>query len=880
MDDRWTGEAWRRADELFSAALDLAPDERGAFLDEACGDEAQLRETVEELLAAVGDADDLVDRSAALLARAARSALGGGDLGLAPGTRLGPYLIDRWIARGGMGSVYRAARADGQFEQIVALKVLRRGLDTEDFLARFRAERQLLASFSHPNIARLLDGGSTHDGRPYLVMEFVEGDRIDVHCDRLRLSIRDRIRLFRAVCGAVAHAHRSLVVHRDLKPGNVLVTPSGEPKLLDFGIAKLLSPATGPAVVPLTRPGVRLLSPLYASPEQVEGGAVTTASDVYALGVMLYELMTGHHPHEGDPGERRTEREVEKAIVEEEPTDPAAAAATPCPPRPAGDGEPPRTPEKIARARGTTPGALRRRLSGDLALILGKALRKEPEERYSSAERLSEELGRYLDRRPVTARGDTLRYRTSKFVRRHAAGVAAAALVVLALVGGIAAATWQASRASEAAEAARVEARNAEGVTDLLVELFRAPDGEAAAVGDTLTARAVLDRGLARMREELADQPEVRARMLHVGGEVYGNLGHYDRGRPLLREALHLRRGLYGDEHAEVAESLEALAGLLRSERDFRAAVPLYREALSIRRTLEPDTAMAIARTAGGLALALRDAGRADTAVTVMREVLELKRRRLGADHEESLEAQAALAYALRGRGELEEAEAQYRDVLPRMRRAGLPPAALAANLNNLAYVLKARGDARAAADMYRAALAEARRAHGEDHPNSLMVMTNLSSALSAAGDTSGATTVLEERLRLTRAAHPGGHWRVGSAAHALGVALDRQGRHREAERHFRETLEIWRGELGEDHDWTARARGQLGGCLLAQGRHAEAEPLLLESHAVLSESLAPDAPWARQATARLVTLYHRWGREDRAERYRERLAAAGDPEG
>lgn len=876
MADHRGRDEWDRVDELFAAALDLDPDERGAFLDSACEGEPGLRSEVEALLEAAEEADGLVARSSEAVAEAVTEALARSPSDLPPGHRIGAYRLVRRIARGGMGTVYLARRADGRFEQSVALKVLRRGLDTADVLARFRAERQILASLSHPNIARLLDGGATDDGRPYLVMEHIEGEPVDVYCDQNCLPLEERLRLFRKICEAVSHAHRKLVVHRDLKPSNVLVTEEGEPKLLDFGIAKLLDPDEAVAAAPVTRTGVRLLSPHYASPEQVEGRTVTTATDVYALGVMLYELVTGHHPHEGDPEEHRTAEEVERAIAEEPPMQPEAAVKTSRKLRGPSGSVTERSPEEIAEDRDTRPEDLRRRVAGELGLILLKALRKEPERRYASAESLSQELERFLAGRPISARSATLRYRLSKFVRRHADAVAAAGLVLVALLGGVAATAWQARRASRAAEDARLEARNAEQVTELLVGMFESSDAPEAAVGDTLTARAVLDRGVDRVREELAGQPEVRARMLHVAGRVYRNLGLYEPARSLLREALELRRELHQGPHPEVAATLDDLATALRLERDFVGAVPVYREALEMHRALHPDTSLAVVNAAADLALNLRDVGRADTAVAIMREVLELKRRRVGHDHQQTLKAQTALAYVLRAQDELAEAESLYRNALPRMRRAGAGPDWLAEELNNLAYLVKVDGRPGEAADLYRDALAESRRAEGADHPTSLTVMNNLAAAHEAAGDTARAEEVLRRKLRLTRTAYPDGHWRVGSAARALATVHTHQGEYREAERYYREELDVYRSQLGDAHDWTAGARGRLGECLVAQGRYPEAESLLLRSRTDLEEALGPGARQTRGALERLVELYEAWGREAEARRYRERLAGAG----
>ncbi len=417
-------ERWEQIKDLLEAVLERPPAQRAAFLDEACAGDDALRAEVASLLAAHEDAAaaDALD-SPFLKPEASRP----------EGRRVGPYRLVRELGRGGMGTVHLAARADGQFEQQVALKLVHPGAATDEMLRRFRHERQILASLEHPHVARLLDGGVTEDGMPYLVMEYVEGAPLTEYCDAHRLSTEQRLHLFITVCDAVAFAHRNLVVHRDLKPGNIQLSKDGQVKLLDFGIAKLLN--VEEVAETLTRTGVRLLTPEYAAPEQVLDKPLTTAADVYALGVILYELLTGYRPFyvRGlSPGE------MERVICQEEPTKPSTAVSRGVE---VPEADPP---EAVSQARNTQPERLRRRLSGDLDNIVLMALRKEPARRYGSAEQLADDVRRHLAHLPVRARPDTVVYRASRFVRRHRLGVAATALVILALVGGIAATAYQA----------------------------------------------------------------------------------------------------------------------------------------------------------------------------------------------------------------------------------------------------------------------------------------------------------------------------------------------------------------------------------------------------------------------------------------------------
>jgi len=414
---------FRRTEELFHAAMSHPEAERDAFLQQSCADDPGLRAEVERLLAAHASAGDFILSPAIESARARV----GADAGWA-GLLVGPYRVIRELGRGGMGAVYLAERADGQYEHRVALKLIKRGMDTEQVLARFRAERQILASLDHPNIARLLDGGSTDQGTPFFAMEYIEGEPIDTWADRRELSVDDRLRLFLQVSGAVAYAHQHLVVHRDIKPLNILVTAEGVPKLLDFGIAKVLHDTGDQTTSTVT--GMRLLTPEYASPEQVEGQHATTVSDVYSLGVVLYELLTGRSPYRP---RSRAPIDVVEAVRTTDPERPSAVGNT----------------EK-----------LRRRLRGDLDTILLTALRKEPARRYQSVEQFAGDVRRHLEGLPVRARPDTFRYRAGKFVRRNKVPVAAGVLLALALLGGTAATAYQARQARAAQ--ARAERRFAD----------------------------------------------------------------------------------------------------------------------------------------------------------------------------------------------------------------------------------------------------------------------------------------------------------------------------------------------------------------------------------------------------------------------------------
>ncbi len=487
---------WERVRALFGAAAAVPPGERDAWLAAQCGDDPELLAEVRSLLAHDHDADGLVTGGAEQLADAAE------DL---TGSRLGPYGVVKEIGRGGMGTVYLARREDGAYAQDVAIKVIRRGMDSEAVLRRFRTERQILATLVHPNVARLLDGGSLPDGRPYLVMEHVAGDRIDAWCDARRLGVEARVRLFLDLCSAVALAHRRLVVHRDIKPGNVLVTAEGVPKLLDFGIAKLLD--SGAETGGATTEFARLLTPDYASPEQVRGEPITTATDVYALGALLCELLTGERARRVAPGVA-----LESAVTAEVPR--ASRLA-----REASGAQ------RAAEARSTRADALARRLEGDLDVILATALRPEPERRYATVDALAEDLRRHLAGEPVLARGDSFAYRAGRFVRRHRVPVAAAAAAAFSLVAG-AGIAWQQARVAreQRAVAERRQQDSLKLTNAMLFELFEGIDQ-----GPQAARKLLVDRALGyldTLSREVPDDPD----LLHELASAYARLGEVQAG--------------------------------------------------------------------------------------------------------------------------------------------------------------------------------------------------------------------------------------------------------------------------------------------------------------------------------------------------------------
>ncbi|MEY2512176.1 MAG: eukaryotic-like serine/threonine-protein kinase [Verrucomicrobiota bacterium] len=553
-----TPERWQKVKNTLASALERPEEnERAAFLAATCADDISLRREVESLLAQPDDDFDLV----------------GGAIGVAStdrmnspdeGRRIGNYELLRELGRGGMGTVWLAKRADQQFEKLVAIKLLKRGTDTDEVLRRFQTERQILARLEHPNIARLLDGGITDDDLPYFVMEYVDGPPVTEFCRDRALTIRQRLQLFLKICGAVQFAHQNLVVHRDLKPGNILVPPDGEPKLLDFGIAKLLAPDE--AAPEVTMAEHQRFTPAYASPEQVRGEPITTVSDVYALGTLLYEILTGKNAHRFSvPHPPPTE--LLRVVTQEEPLRPSAAALEP---------------------------SIARRLRGDLDTILLKALRKEPSRRYSGVGAFAEDIRRHLDDQPVSARRDTFSYRAAKFVQRNKIGVAAAALVLLSLVGGIIATAWEARVAQ--AQRARAERRFSD-VRTLASSMLSELNEEAETLSGSIKLRSILvKRTLAYLdtvTQEAGDNRALQRELATAyqkvgdiqGNTYYSNLGDLNGALESYRKCLTLRETLAKAEpqNAEIRHDLalghEGYADVLWGVNRLTETLQNYREA-------------------------------------------------------------------------------------------------------------------------------------------------------------------------------------------------------------------------------------------------------------------------------------------------------------
>jgi serine/threonine-protein kinase len=692
-----------------------------------------------------------------------------------PGEKIGAYRLISIIGHGGMGTVWLAERSDGRFERKSAVKFLNIAVAGHGLEERFKREGAILGRLSHVNIAELLDAGVTSTSQPYLVIEHVEGEPIDSYCDKRRLGIDQRIRLFLDVLAAVAHAHANLVIHRDIKPPNVLVRNDGQVKLLDFGIAKLLD-GEGQAAAPtvLTREGGAPLTPGYAAPEQITGGPITTATDVYALGVLLYLLLTGLHPAGQGP---HSAANLLKAILELEPKPPSDVVS-------------PYTEQTIALAsnRGTTPDRLGRRLRGELDTIVTKALKKEPRERYASVSAFAEDLQRYMRDEPIHARPDTFAYRAAKFVRRHRVAVSLTMAVVLAVVAGLIGTLLQSRTARLQRDAAIRERDRANRVTNFMISTFKVSDPSQSNVNN-LTAREILDKASKQIDTEMAKDPEEQAHMMYVMSEVYDSLGLFSQAQTLLTHALDLQHRVLAPDDPQALTSLSLMAVLLTEQGDYPEAEKLQREAFVLRTRVlgpeHPDTIASMARLASVLSLE----GQNSDAIKMKESAFALSRRVLGPEDPETLKMANSLVADLWQPG------------------------------NDQLY--------REAEQVQRNAIDIEKRVLGPEHPDTLNGMMNLGVIMRRMRRYAEAEKIYRETLAI--------HSRVLGPEHpdtlvlrdSLAIAIAKQKRYQEAEELDEETLVVIRRVFGPNHPTTAGSIYNIACLEAVQGHHDRALSLL-----------------------------------------------------
>ncbi len=796
-----TPERWREIRAAFDRLAPLSRVEREAELGALAEGDAELAREARSLLSAE-------DRDTGFLGLSGAAALGG----VAPhrqGEQVGPWELLAPLGEGGMGTVFLARRADASFDKLVAVKFVHAELLSPLLRERFAAERQALAALEHPGIARLLDGGESASGEPYLVLEYVEGLSLLAFATAKKLSRRERLGLFLQILAAVAHAHRHLIVHRDIKPANILVTAEGEAKLLDFGVAKILTPIA--EAEGATRTLLRALTPEYASPEQVLGGATTTATDIYSLGVVLFELLTGRRPYRVPTG--APEEWAEAALHQE-----------------------------VARAP---------ELKGDVEAIVAKALRKSPQERYATVDALADDLRRHLDGRPVAARRGSLAYRAAKFAGRHRGALVVTALAIAMLAATLAVAG---TRLRRERDRATLEAATAQSVATFLAELFQRAD-PARTRGAKLTAREVLDVGAQRIESDLASQPVVQARLMMTLGAVYRDLGLFDRAQPLLERALALEERRAPQDELAVAAVLNELGLLDRMQGELERARPRLERALAIRERRLGAEHLDVGRTLSTLGTVFRLTGEAAQARALLERAVGIAERH-APKSSESGKWRSNLGLIYQDAGELEPARRAFASATEVLELSEGPESPLVAmTLDNLGSVLRTLGRPAEALPVLERARGIVERTWGPSHPQFGNALNSLGDALSDLGRNAEALPLFRQATAVYSAALGPEHtyvaWPLRNEAEAL-LAL---GRPSEALPLFERALAIRRVAYGEAHPETAQSLTDLGLGYAALGDLQAAERWLREGLKQSRLALEPTAPALAEAQVALADL-------------------------
>ena len=844
---------WKIIKEIFSNALELKDEEQKEYLKKACNDDDTLLQEVESLLEAY-NSTGVLDNSMNQLKVSALSQLKSQKT---LGKQIGAYRIIEELGHGGMGTVYLAERADGVFQQKVALKMLRAGFLFDDQILRFQSERRILASLNHNNIARLYDGGITDDGQPWFVMEYVKGQPIDEYCNTHNLSLQERLELFLEVCYAVQYAHRNLIAHRDLKPGNIFVTEEGKVKLLDFGIAKMLEPEDNKEdELPPTLTGMLPFTPAYASPEQVRKQIITTSSDIYQLGVILYELLTGLRPYDL---KGKTPGDMERTICETEPKKPSVAVVK-------------NNNDKKSPVTGSGKDEVivhQKKLRGDLDTIVMKCLSKEPQRRYQSTGELAEDIRAYLAGRPVSAHPDSWVYRSGKFIRRYKWGVAAAFIFAVVLTIYAITITWYSHKSQIALEEAERERAKSGQMVDFLLSMFEASD-PAETRGATITARELLERGV-NQAEAISDHPEVQAQMFTVTGIVFKRLGEFREALPLMERALEITNTLYDESHPEVAQIHYNLAEILHRIGNFHRSHDHFTIAAEMFQNIPGHISLEYAASLHNISVARHD----DTAKEDILKALEMRRILLDHNHPDIASSYLALGNFYIYKREHELAKSYFREawsIVDSQDNVITPQ--MASIIQNLGEGERITGDYKQAEKHLLKALEIYQFLYDGPHVNIAIAKKSLADVYRDGNNFSTAEKYYNKAMKSLDEAVGDSHPYRRPILQSMANLYTRMGDHLSAEPLLRETLALLESILNPNHPRIAQARLTLGACLIELHQYSEAEKLLiqsLETYRSLDDERYLNA--RKDNLKQLVLLYENLEEDHIAEKYSTQLA-------
>ncbi len=827
-----TNQRQQLIDQVFDAVVDMPAQERERALMDRCDGDAELVVAVRSLLDSADRSDGFLDAPVPAALADFISQQTEPDL---VGSTIGDYRVTDLIASGGMGTVYKAKHKDESDRSPVAIKVIRHGMYGPDAAKRFDRERQALSGLHHPNVASMIDGGVTTAGLAYLVMEYIDGESIDAYCDARAASPRERLRLILDVCAAVSHAHRNLLIHRDIKPSNILVGRDGVVKLLDFGIAKLIPEDGSDAAQTRTMTERRVVTPQYAAPEVIRGEPASTAMDVYSLGLVVYELLTGRRPYDLT---NRSARAAEEIICDSAPVAPSTVVTRPNEPVSSSGTRKLASAGELARLRDSTPEQLRREYMGDLDIVVAAALHKDTTRRYASVEHFAADIERYLNGFPVLARKDSASYRAKKFYQRHKLGVVAACVMFASLVGGVGAGAYGLLNARAEAHRARVEAAKSSQINAFLQDMLGGADPEHGRTD--ITVREMMDLASARVDAVSLPDPQVKAAVHRTLGQTYLDLGLADQAESHLRQALALLRPLRSSARMDLCRSLLGLGKALRVTGTHAEAVAALTEALEISRSLPGAATALTVQSMVALSGVRFDQGAFDEATALLRGAVDLAQKSFGDHHRTVAEAMEKLGVTLSDRGRRDEAATLCQQALDINRSLYGPRHVRVSNsLRHLAIVRHQQFKYNEAEVLYREALDIHMELFGERHPQVARIMNNLGVLLRTTGRVVEARTMLERALTLRRDLFGNEHEAVASTLNNLATAMDAVS----AEPIIRKSLVISKAVHGARHHSVGRTLQNLATSLKDQRKFAEAEPLYRRSLDILGETFGTNHP-------------------------------------
>lgn len=791
--------------ELFDKASNLNAVEREVFLNQECANELELKKEILSLLDSLENTKDFLEEALTIVEQNKNNFT---DPYI--DKQIGNYLIDGEAGVGGMGIVYTGRRNDKEFEQKVAIKILKHGITSEYLLKRFQIERQTLANLQHQNIARLLDGGRTIDGLPYLVMEFIDGIPITEFCHQKKLSLEEKLKLFREVCTAVQYAHQNLIVHRDLKPGNILVTKDGIPKLLDFGIAKLIDEELVDNNEDLTRTGVWHLTPEYASPEQIKGEKITTASDIYSLGVLLYQILTGYQPYKIS---NNSPAAISKIITEEIIQKPSEKVKDKS--------------REHAESNLFLNDKISNQLKGDLDNIVLKAMHKDPARRYVSVEQFSEDIRRHLSGLPVIAQKDTAGYRLSKFIQRHKVGFISSVGFIVFLIINLIAIIWQANIAANERDKAKLEAQKVETVNKFLLDMLSSVDPTE--IGRDVKVYDVLRKSALGVEKSFKDQPGIEASIQKTIGKTLTSLGEYDEAKPHLLRSLLLNERVYGKQSNQASESNYELALYYHWIGELKTADSLYKKSLQIFKRNSDVSKRSLASTLNDYGILKSDFAEFDESKKMYEESLNILLENYGEKDRDVASLYNNLAIVMQAQKDLDGAEKYFHKALElNIELFGENRPEVSSNYNNLAYIYIDKGDFTRAEEYFIKSLELKKKYYGADHSYVGFAFLNLGGLEFRIGKINESEKYILDAIKNLKKSVNEDHIWLGLAYYWYGKILIEKSKYSEAETYLRKSLTINKKNYPKDHPNIISSSAELGVVSFHLGKFAEAEKLLV----------------------------------------------------